>query len=237
MLMPQNASTQSGGTPGVKRGPTLDMNPYIAARREWDERYGSLISRAKNWRLVAMLCATAVVLETGGLIALSMRSHVIPYVVAVDNLGRQIAAGPAEQASVADERLRRAAIFDWIGDLRLVTNDGIAQRRAIDRVYAHIANGSQAMGSISDFYRSDPPQKRAETETVNVDVQSVLPTSDKTFEVEWLETTRDLQGKVTEQGRWRGAFSIVVNPPTDERLIRVNPLGIYVTNASWAKVL
>jgi type IV secretion system protein TrbF len=215
----------------------LDLNPYLAARREWDERYGSLITRAKNWRVIALLCASTVVLETGGLVALSMRSRVVPYVVAVDNLGRQVASGPADQATVADDKLRRAAIFDWVGDLRMVTNDGVAQKKAIDTVYAHIANGSQAMGFINDFYRSDPPQKRAETHTVNVDVQSVLPTSDHTFEVEWIETTRDLQGQATQQVRWKGAFSVVVNPPSDERLMRVNPLGIYVTNASWSKVL
>jgi type IV secretion system protein TrbF len=24
-------------------------NPYLAARREWDERYGEFITRARNW--------------------------------------------------------------------------------------------------------------------------------------------------------------------------------------------
>jgi type IV secretion system protein VirB5 len=119
----------------------------------------------------------------------------------------------------------------------MITNDGVAQRKAIDRVYAHIANGSQAMGFINDFYRGDPPQKRAQTQTVSVDVQSVLPTSDRTFELEWIETTRDLQGQVKQQVRWKGAFTVTVNPPADEALMRVNPLGIYVTNASWSKVL
>jgi type IV secretion system protein VirB5 len=32
-------------------------NPYLAARHEWDERYGDLITRAKNWRLMAALCS------------------------------------------------------------------------------------------------------------------------------------------------------------------------------------
>src|SRR5947209_17750129 len=100
----------------------LDLNPYIAARAEWDERYGNLITRAKNWRIVALLCASTVVLETGGLVALSMRSRVVPYIVAVDNLGRQVAAGPADQTSVADDTLRRAAMLDWVGVLRLVPN-------------------------------------------------------------------------------------------------------------------
>ncbi len=221
----------------ARKGFAPDMNPYIAAKREWDERYGSLVTRARNWRFMALLCGATIVLETGGLITLSMRSRMVPYVVAIDSLGRQVAAGPAEQSSVADDKLLRAAIFEWVGDLRLVTSDGVAQRKAVDRVYDHIANGSAAMGVISDFYRSDPPQKRAETQTVNVDVQSVLPTSNKTYEVEWIETTRDLQGQVTQQVRWKGAFTVVVNPPNDERQMRVNPLGIYVTNASWSKVL
>jgi len=212
-------------------------NPYLLARREWDERYGSLITRAKNWRLIAVLCASIALFQTAGLIILAMRSKVVPYVVAVDSLGRQVAGGVAEESSAVDDRLKRAALFEWVGDLRMITTDGVAQRKAIDRVYGRIANGSQAMTVVNDFYRSDPPQKRAETETVSVDVQSVLATSDKTYQVEWLETIRDLSGKVKSEDHWKGAFTIVINQPTDERLIRTNPIGIYVTNASWTKVL
>jgi type IV secretion system protein VirB5 len=42
---------------------------------------------------------------------------------------------------------------------------------------------------------------------------------------------------VQSQERWKGAFTIAINPPTDERWIRSNPLGIYVTNVSWTKVV
>jgi type IV secretory pathway TrbF-like protein len=217
--------------------PLPGHNPYLAARKEWDERYGDLISRARNWRMVAIICAATALFETFGMIALALRSKVIPYIVAVDSLGRVAASGIAEQASIADDRIRRAALFQWIGDLRSVTTDGVAQRKAIDRVYSYIANGSPAQTFISEFYRNDPPQKRALTETISVDVQSVLPTSDQTYEIEWLETVRDLQGQIKSQDRWKGAFTIAIHPPDDERLLRVNPLGIFVTNASWSKVL
>lgn len=213
------------------------MNPYLAARREWDERYGSLITRARNWRLIAMVCAIAALLQTAGLIALSLRSKVVPYIVAVDSLGHQVAAGPAAQSSATDDRLKRAALFEWIEDLRTVTSDGVAQRKSIDRVYARIANSSSALTLINEFYRGDPPQNRAQTQSVNVDVQSVLATSDKTYQIEWTETTRDLQGEIKSQDRWKGAFTIAINPPSDERAIRVNPLGMYITNASWTRVI
>jgi type IV secretion system protein VirB5 len=138
---------------------------------------------------------------------------------------------------VADDRLKRSILFTWIENLRTVTTDGVAQRKAIDRVYAHIASGAQSQAFVSEFYRNDPPQKRAQNETISVEVRSVLPTSDRTFELEWREITRDLYGAVKGQDHWKASVTIAINPPKDERLARINPLGIYVTNASWAKVL
>ena len=215
----------------------IDTSPYLAARREWDERYGSLITRARNWRVAAVLALAVALVATCGLIALSTKAKVVPYVVAIDNLGRVLAAGPADQASRADDRLKRAALFQWMSDLRTVTTDGVAQRKAIDRVYSMIANGSPAQVEIGDFYRNDPPFDRAQKRTVEVDVKAVFPVSDRTFQVEWTEIVRGLSGQIESQDNWKGSVTIAISPPNDERLIRVNPLGIYVTNVSWSKVL
>ena len=225
-------------TEGSERAKAVEVsNPYLAARREWDERYGEFITRARNWRTIAMISALVALVATGGLVWLSARSHVIPFVVLIDNLGRPVASGLAEQTSGGDDRLRRAVIQDWVENLRLVTTDGIAQRKAIDRVYAHIGSGTSAQAFVSDFYRNDPPFKRAQTDTVSVEVKSVLPTSDRTVEVDWIETSRDLYGNVKTTDHWRGSFTVAINPPTEERQARVNPLGLYVIAANWARVL
>jgi type IV secretion system protein VirB5 len=186
---------------------------------------------------MAAISALVALVATCGMVWQATRSRVIPFVVLVDSLGRPIASGLAEQASVGDDRLRRAVIQAWIENVRLVTTDGIAQRRAIDHVYAYIASGTNAQAFISDFYRDDPPFKRAQTGTVSVEVKTVLPTSDRTFEVDWVETARDLFGGVKSTDHWKGSFMIALNSPTEERQARINPLGLYVTAASWAKVL
>jgi type IV secretion system protein VirB5 len=226
-----------GSDSSVKLKPLEVYNPYLAARKEWDERYGEFITRARNWRTVAVVSGLAALLGTGGMVWLTARSHVVPFVVLIDSLGRPVASGLAEQTSVGDDRLRRAVIQDWIENVRMVTTDGIAQRRAIDRVYAHIGSGTSAQAFISDFFRDEPPFKRAQTDTVSVEVKSVLPTSDRTFEVDWIETSRDLYGNVKSSDHWKGSFTVAVNAPTEERQARVNPLGLYVTAASWSKVL
>src|SRR3954453_10605845 len=216
---------------------TTEHNPYLVARREWDERYGDLISRARNWRTMALLSGLIALVATAGVVWLSVRSRVVPFVVLMDSLGRPVASGMAEQASTADDRLKRAEVLGWVENLRLVTTDAVAQRKAIDRVYAHIASGSPAQTFISEFYHSDPPFTRAQTDTVSVDVKSVLPTSDRTYEVEWIETARDLYGAVKSTDHWKGSFSIALSPPTDEATARKNPLGLYVTQTSWSRVL
>ena len=213
------------------------LNPYVAARREWDERYGEIITRAKNWRFIAMLSAMATLASVAGIVMLSARSKVVPFVVAIDSLGRTVAAGPAEETTTTDEKLKKAVLFTWIEDVRLVTTDPFAQRKAIDHVYAHLAMGSEAQAFVTAFYRADTPQKRSQTQTVSIDVKSVLPNSNRTYEIEWIETTHDLNGGILTTDHWKGSFTIAINPPTEERLMRINPLGIYITDAAWTKVL
>ena len=47
---PENTATaQATASPG-------GGNPYLNGREEWLERYGSYISRAAQWRMVAFFC-------------------------------------------------------------------------------------------------------------------------------------------------------------------------------------
>ena len=53
-------------------------NPYLAARREWDERYGDLITRAKNWRSMAAFSSLVALVATVGIVWLSARRMLFP---------------------------------------------------------------------------------------------------------------------------------------------------------------
>ena len=97
---------------------TSPLNPYVAARREWDERYGEIITRAKNWRFIAILSAMATLVAVAGIVALSARSKLVPFVVAIDSLGRTVSAGPAEVTTTADEKLKKAVLFTWVEEDR-----------------------------------------------------------------------------------------------------------------------
>jgi type IV secretion system protein VirB5 len=196
------------------------------------------VARAKYANRIAQLCAGVALLSTTGLVLTALRPPRVS-VVAVNSSGQYLGSGSTGSSVVISEDMKRAALSDWVMNFRTVTSDSIAQRAAIEKVYSMISSGSSAQTLVSDFYRGNPPQIRAQTQTVHIEVNSVLATSGKTCEVEWRETTRDLQGNVVSEQRWKGVFTFVISasPPNDERLTRLNPLGLYVTQATWSKVL
>ena len=212
-------------------------NPYLAARKEWDERYGGLIKRAQNWRFAAMLALLVAFAEAVVILGVATRPKTVPYVVAVDSLGRVVASGAVERSSPVDRRMKETALSRWMQDLRVVTIDGLAQRRAIDRVYGMIGSGTVAQTLVTEFYRANQPFDRANKETVQVDVNMILPTTEQTYEIDWTETARDPSGGVVSVGRWKAILTIVVNPSSDENVLQLNPFGIYVMNVSWSKVV
>jgi type IV secretion system protein VirB5 len=212
-------------------------SPYLAARDEWNERYRDLIVAARNWRLLAVTSSVVALVAVLGLIVIGAKPKVIPYIVAVDNLGKVVSQGTAVQASVADDRLIRAALWSWVQDWRMVSSDATVEKNAIERVYAQIGNGTPAAIRISDAYRDESPLKLAQTETVTVNVRALYASSKDSYEVEWTETTFDLKGEQVGTQNYKGVITISIHPPEDEGLARVNPLGIYVTNVSWSKVL
>ena len=212
-------------------------SPYLAARDEWNERYRDLIVAARNWRLLAVTSSVVALVAVLGLIVIGAKPKVIPYIVAVDNLGNVVSQGTAVQASVADDRLIRAALWSWVQDWRMVSSDSTVEKNAIERVYAEIGNGTPAAIRISEAYRDESPLKLAQTETVSVNVRALYASSKDSYEVEWTETTFDLKGEQVGTQNYKGVITISIHPPEDEGLARVNPLGIYVTNVSWSKVL
>jgi type IV secretory pathway TrbF-like protein len=212
-------------------------SPYLIARREWDERYGGLIHRKEQWRLAAVLALIVAVVEAIVIVGVATRPRIAPYVVAVDSLGRVAAAGAIDGSTPVDEHMKQAAVMQWVQELRGVTSDGQAERAAIDHVYALIGSQSAAQTIVTDYFRANQPFDRGSRETVQVQVNTILPNSPHSYEVDWTETQRTLDGKPISSDRWRGIFTVAINPPTDEAVLAVNPFGIYLMDVSWSKVL
>ena len=72
---------------------------------------------------------------------------------------------------------------------------------------------------------------------VAVSVDAVLPISQQTYQLQWSEDARDLQGRDLATTHWLASVTVAFDPPTDERGILSDPLGLYVTGISWTQHL
>ena len=174
----------------------ISQTPYVRARQEWDERFGDQIKSKNNWRLAAFIAMGTTFVCVTGMVAIGYRSNTVPYVVALDDVGRAVPVIPAKQVAVKDVRLQEAVVARWVTNLRTVIADAVAQRRLVDEVYAETGQNSPASATITEFYSKNSPFDLLTKETVDASVESIVQQSPKTYEVAWTEVTRDLSGKL-----------------------------------------
>src|ERR1700749_453547 len=103
----------------------------MRARQEWDERFGDQIKSKNNWRLTAFISMATTLLCVTGMVATAYRSNTVPYVVALDDVGRAVPVIPAKQVPVKDVRLQAAVIARWLTDLRTVVTGALGQQRPV----------------------------------------------------------------------------------------------------------
>lgn len=219
-------------------------NPFLAARRTWNDQSAANVASRQMFQLLGVLALLVALAAVGGSIYIGSQSKFVPYVVEVDRARQPLAVAPAERASPVDQRVLHASVADWIGSVRLVTPDIALQRKAVFKVYSMLAPNDPATAKANEWLNGtdeSSPFKRAANETVSVELASVIPQTGETWQVDWTETVRDRQGVMKGQPqRWRALVTIYVMPITPETTdedMRNNPLSVHVRDFSWSKQL
>jgi len=208
-------------------------HPYLAARREWDERYGDAIARAYSWRLVAFASLAVTAIAVLGVVYIGAQPKTKPYVVALDKLGEPVAfAQPAAGSAVAP-RILQAQVASWVWNARTVLSDPAAEKSLLRKVYAMA--GVDAAGFLNRYYAAHPPFGGF---SVAVTITSVLPTSGNTWQVNWDEQ-RSENGQSRAVAHWKAEITTGIDPKLAEnpRVLLDNPLGVFVRAIAWTPVV
>ena len=209
-------------------------NPYLNARREWDERYGDALSRAHNWKMMAF-CAVAVAgIAVAGIAYIGAQSKIEPFVVTIDKMGNPIAMAQPVTGGAVNQRIIEAQVASWVWNWRSMLSDPIAQKQLLAQVYAMAS--TQTAAEINPWYKKSWSADAGFV--VSPHVTSILPVSKDTYQVNWTETRY-------KNGQIDGTTSYKANVTTgiDKKIAStaqasmLNPLGIYVQSITWTKVL
>ncbi|CAD7741911.1 MULTISPECIES: conjugal transfer protein TrbF [Xanthomonas] len=219
-------------------------NPYLNARRAWNEHTGSVVSQKQTWQMVGILSLMIVLAAVGGVIHIGSQSKFVPFIYEVDKLGQTRAIGPMTQASKVSANIVQAAVTDFVNDARLVTPDVALQRKAVYRIYSKLGPNDPATAKMNEWLNGKAeasPFARAAVETVSTEIVSAIPQTPDTWQVDWIETTRDRQGVIKGQPvRMRVLATVYIVEPnenTDEAQVRNNPAGVYIRDFSWSRLL
>lgn len=220
-------------------------NPYLNARRSWNDNLKALAVERQTIILLALLSLLVGLAGVGGMVYVGSQSKLVPHIIEVDKLGQPLVIGKAEGLNESNKQLViRARLASLISDARLVTPDEDVQGDAVYRVYASISHNDPAMAKMNQWYNgseTSAPFVRAQKETVSVQIDSAMPLSEESWQIDWTETTRDRQGFETKPPeKWRALITVYLVAPTrettEEQLFQ-NPLGIFIKDFSWSKQL
>lgn len=218
--------------------PTAPESPsaiYVAARREWNERYGDYIAQARNWRAVAFAAIGGMCVCAAAVAWMGVHSRIEPFVVEVNKLGDAIAVTRADIAPTIPQAIIRADIARWITDVRSVIADNMAERRMLREAAAMTDQNGTALAKLRDYLEANNPSTLSTTEEIGATVQSVLPVSDRTWRVEWDEDTRRDDGAPNTVEHWNAIVTINIKPPVTDEQVLANPAGVYVESFSWGQ--
>jgi len=217
-------------------------NPYLTARRTWNNKAAAIMADRQMWAVLCLLALMIALAAVGGVVYIGSQSKFIPYVVEVDKHSQTIAVNPALRAGKADPRVVHASVASFISDIRMVTPDIALQRKAIYRVYSMLSSKDPATAKANEYLNGTDdsnPFKRAEKETVSIEISSVIPQTPDTWQVDWMETVYDQQGVMKDQPfRMRAlvtVYTVETTRQTTEDDLRNNPISTYVRDFSWSK--
>ncbi len=209
-----------------------DANPYLNARREWDERYGDALARAKNWRMAAFVSLAIAGVAVLGITYIGAQSKIKPYVVALDKMGNPIAMAQPVTGGAINQRIVEAQAANWLWNARTVLSDPSAQKVLIGRVYDMI--GSDAAEYLNQYYSTHPPFGYV----ANVTITSVLPISRDTYQINWDESTvKDGQPQPVQHWKANITTAQDVKLAENPQIMLNNPLGLFIKNVTWTPVV
>lgn len=217
---------------------TNQGNPYLNAKKEWLERYGDYISQKRNWQIIAIISLVISFICVLFLGYSSTQNKLIPYVIEVDKLGNTAKVGVINNnVDIKNPNVIKYSLNTFIYSWRSIWGSPQTQRKLILDAYIYVEQGSKAFELLNNDYRENNPFQRATKENVRVNVKSIIPQNIDTWQIEWEESVVNLAEEELSKTTYKGLFRVKQILPTTEEQILKNPLGIFIFDFNYAKIL
>ena len=212
-----------------------------AFKREYEERWSSLVIGRDHWKYTAWVLLAIVVGEAFGLYHAALTSHTELYVL--EKAGTDVAyAGPVKPVSMDDaawDDVRIEQLKKFVSAWRTVTTDTAQRNLNWDTAFAFVGEGTPAYAALAKWFDENDPAQRAskgEVVTVQYKTHDRPANGSSTYGIWWTETKYTLNGQVVASKTWRARIVYVQKPLHEEFARSVNGLGLLATELTFEPV-
>lgn len=214
----------------------VPKTPAERAQSAWDKRGGELVVQNHNLRTIIVGLIIAQAITTGGLVVQSLKSMVIPYVVKVDtSTGMVENVGPLKENKYTPQEAEiKYFVSKFIINTREIPLDPVVYKDHWNSAYAYLTK--TASSKMNAEIKNEKITEKFGKKTVQVNITSILPMEgSNSYQVRWNEEEFSIGSGEKTVTPMSGIFTIANIPAKDEETLKVNPLGIYISDFNWSK--
>lgn len=214
---------------------SLPATPYKRAKQEWDDRIGNVVLQAYNWRKMAVILSIIVLTLIIALIISNNQPKYIPYIVEVGaqevtNIARAEVGYKPQAAQI------KHYLIKFVEKIRSWSIDEEVNKKWLNEAYSMLT--PKTANKFDQYFTAEHTLNLLKSGySKTVAVNSFTQVTTNVYQLQWLEETFDTGGVVITKEKFTGFATIKILAPSSEQSILQNPLGIWLTDFSWSKVM
>lgn len=217
-------------------------NPFLDRKQKYLDNFQQM-AVSKLWAIVfGITCCIVMIGSIASAINTANHSKYIPYVISVNEHGIAVASGFAHEVNKVDDKVQISLISQFIQNVRTVTPDTALLRRNIIDAYQHVIEKTPAYEKLNEYFAGNEEQKtlfeRSINELVSIEITAVVKQSEYSYQIDWIETTRDHKGtRLGPSVNMRALITWGYGPQKkDQQGIIHNPLSLYIKDFNWNRI-
>lgn len=207
------------------------ITPFQKSGQEWDQPIGYWRKKARMWRVMTI----TFLLVSGFLLLMFILELLAPqhkiYAVSVTKNGFVKGVGVLNNTYVIPEAITKKFVNKYISAMFLQggTEDLLQKNRQFVLDFSS--------GAVGQKFKNFIAKETADKMSYPVTIKKVELISPNTFRAQWSQNKVDqTTGKIIGYSNYEGKFVVDFVTPDQAGLIKVNPLGFSVSQATWNKV-
>ena len=202
---------------------------YEKAKKEFLDFYGEMSARLHSWKLISFFMLILVIISVSGMVYLSTRSSLIPYVIEVDDTGNAKGINPAYQVNYEPTEANiQYYLQNFVNKSRWISTDEVLQGKFYTEAIAFLSKEMKA--KFDEIVRAENWSellKNGISRDVQIESINKVAGTQDSYQIRWNESVYK-RGEVIDNKKFLAIFSIKIVQPKNLEELQSNPLGIRI---------